>query len=802
MKTRRIKKIAIIGSGIMGSGIACHFANIGVDVLLLDIVPRELNDKEKAKGLTLEDKVVRNRLVNEALATSLKSKPSPIYHQKFAERITTGNLEDDIAKVADVDWIMEVVVERLDIKKMVFENLEKYRTPGTLITSNTSGIPIKFMSEGRSEEFQKHFCGTHFFNPARYLQLFEIIPGPKTDPEVLEFLGSYGEKFLGKTAVIAKDTPAFIGNRIGIFSIMSLFHAVKDMGMTVEAVDKLTGPVIGRPKSATFRTVDVVGLDTLVHVANGIAENCKDDERLESFQLPDFINTMVENKWLGSKTGQGFYKKNVSAEGKKEILTLDLNTLEYRSAQKAKFATLELTKTIDNVIDRFKVLVAGKDKAGEFYRKTFAALFSYVSNRIPEISDDLYKIDDAMKAGFGWEHGPFQIWDAIGVEKGIELMKAEGLEPAAWVNEMLASESTSFYSIKEGATYAYNIPEKTQEKIPGQDSFIILDNIRKSNEVFKNSGVVIEDLGDGILNCEFRSKMNTIGGDVLAGLNKAIDLAEKDFAGLVVGNQGANFSVGANIGMIFMMAVEQEYDELNMAIKYFQDTMMRMRYSSIPTVAAPYGMALGGGCELSLHADKIVAAAETYMGLVEFGVGVIPGGGGSKEMALRASDTFQKGDVQLNVLQEHFLTIGMAKVSTSAYEAFDLNLLQKGKDVVVVNKHRQIALAKQHAKLMAESGYTQPIMRTDVKVLGKQALGMFLVGTDSMQDSNYISEHDMKIANKLAYVMAGGDLSEPTFVSEQYLLDIEREAFLSLCTERKTLERIQHMLTTGKPLRN
>ena len=802
MKTRRIKKIAIIGSGIMGSGIACHFANIGVDVLLLDIVPRELNAKEKAKGLTLEDKAVRNRLVNEALAASLKSKPSPIYHQKFAQRITTGNLEDDIAKVADVDWIMEVVVERLDIKKMVFENLEKHRTPGTLITSNTSGIPIKFMSEGRSDDFQKHFCGTHFFNPARYLQLFEIIPGPKTDPEVLEFLGSYGEKFLGKTAVIAKDTPAFIGNRIGIFSIMSLFHAVKDMDMTVEAVDKLTGPVIGRPKSATFRTVDVVGLDTLVHVANGIAENCKDDERLESFQLPDFINTMVENKWLGSKTGQGFYKKNVSAEGKKEILTLDLNTLEYRSAQKAKFATLELTKTIDNVIDRFKVLVAGKDKAGEFYRKSFTALFAYVSNRIPEITEELYKIDDAMKAGFGWEHGPFQIWDAIGVEKGIELMKAEGLEPAAWVNDMLASGNTSFYSVKNGATCAYDIPKKTQEKIPGQDSFIILDNIRKSNEVFKNSGVVIEDLGDGILNCEFRSKMNTIGGDVLAGLNKAIDLAEKDFAGLVVGNQGANFSVGANIGMIFMMAAEQEYDELNMAIKYFQDTMMRMRYSSIPTVAAPHGMALGGGCELSLHADKIVAAAETYMGLVEFGVGVIPGGGGSKEMALRASDTFQKGDVQLNVLQEHFLTIGMAKVSTSAYEAFNLNLLQKGKDVVVVNKHRQIAVAKQHAKLMAESGYTQPIMRTDVKVLGKQALGMFLVGTDSMQDSNYISEHDMKIANKLAYVMAGGDLSEPTLVSEQYLLDIEREAFLSLCTERKTLERIQHMLTTGKPLRN
>ncbi|MFB0938149.1 MAG: 3-hydroxyacyl-CoA dehydrogenase [Urechidicola sp.] len=799
---RNIKKIAIIGSGIMGSGIACHFANIGVDVLLLDIVPRELNDKEKAKGLTLEDKVVRNRLVNDALTASLKSKPSPIYDQKFANRISTGNLDDDIAKVKDVDWIMEVVVERLDIKQQVFEKLEKYRTPGTLITSNTSGIPIKFMSEGRSEDFQKHFCGTHFFNPARYLKLFEIIPGPKTDASVLEFLNGYGEQYLGKTSVIAKDTPAFIGNRIGIFSIMSLFHAVKEMDLTIEEVDKLSGPVIGRPKSATFRTVDVVGLDTLVHVANGIGANCKDDERLELFKLPDFIDTMMENKWLGSKTGQGFYKKSVSAEGKKEILSLDLNTLEYRTKKRANFATLEMTKTIDKVVDRFKVLVKGKDKAGEFYRKSFSALFAYVSNRIPEVSDELYKIDDAMKAGFGWEHGPFQIWDAIGLEKGIIMMKAEGYEPASWVTDMIASGTTSFYSIKEGATFYYDIPKKSQEKIPGQDSFIILDNIRKTSEVFKNSGVVVEDIGDGILNVEFQSKMNTIGGDVLTGLNKAIDIAEKDFQGLVVGNQAANFSVGANIGMIFMMAAEQEYDELNMAIKYFQDSMMRMRYSSIPTIAAPHGMALGGGCEISLHADKVIAAAETYMGLVEFGVGVIPGGGGSKEMALRASDLFHKGDVQLNVLQEHFLTIGMAKVSTSAYEAFDLGLLQKGKDIVVVNKDRQIATAKAHAKLMAESGYTQPVKRNDVLVLGKQALGMFLVGTDSMNASHYISEHDQKIANKLGYVMAGGDLSEPTKVSEQYLLDLEREAFLSLCTERKTLERIQHMLKTGKPLRN
>ncbi len=802
MSKRIINKVAVIGSGIMGSGIACHFANIGVEVLLLDIVPRELTDAEKAKGLTLEDKVVRNRLVNTSLQTALKSKPSPIYHQNFASRITTGNLEDDIAKVADVDWIIEVVVERLDIKKKVFETLDKHRKPGTLITSNTSGIPIKFMSEGRSDDFQAHFCGTHFFNPARYLKLFEIIPGPKTSQDVLDFLNGYGEQYLGKTSVVAKDTPAFIGNRIGIFGIQSLFHQVKDLGLTIEEVDKLTGPVIGRPKSATFRTVDVVGLDTLVHVANGIYDNCPNDEAHKLFKLPDFISTMMENKWLGSKTGQGFYKKVKDDNGKSEILSLDLDTLEYRSKKSAKFATLELTKTVDKVIDRFPILVDGKDKAGDFYRKNFAAMFAYVSNRIPEITDELYKIDDAMKAGFGWEHGPFQIWDAIGVEKGLEIMKAEGLEPASWINDMLASGSKSFYTVKDGASYFYDIPSKTQTKIPGQDAFIILDNIRKSKEVFKNTGVVIEDLGDGILNCEFQSKMNTIGGDVLAGLNKAIDLAEKDFAGLVVGNQGANFSVGANIGMIFMMAAEQEYDELNMAIKYFQDTMMRMRYSSIPTISAPHGMTLGGGCELSLHADKVVAAAETYIGLVEFGVGVIPGGGGSKEMALRASDLFHKGDVKLNVLQEYFLTIGMAKVSTSAYEAFDLGILQKGKDVVVVNKDRQIATAKAYAKLMADQGYTQPIKRKDVKVLGKQALGMFLVGTDSMEASNYISEHDQKIANKLAYVMAGGDLSEPTAVSEQYLLDLEREAFLSLCTERKTLERIQHMLKTGKPLRN
>jgi len=802
MSKRRINKIAVIGSGIMGSGIACHFANIGVEVLLLDIIPIELNDKEKQKGLTLEDKVVRNRLVNDSLAQSVKSKPSPLYHKNYLDRISTGNLDDDIAKIKDVDWIIEVVVERLDIKKQVFDKLEQYRTPGTLITTNTSGIPIKYMNEGRSDDFKKHFCGTHFFNPPRYLKLFEIIPGPDTSREVLDFLNEYGDQFLGKTSIIAKDTPAFIGNRIGIFGIQSLFHLVQEMGLTVEEVDKLTGPVIGRPKSATFRTVDVVGLDTLVHVANGLYENCPHDEEHEIFKLPDFIDTMMKNNWLGSKSGQGFYKKVKGKDGKSEIQAMDLSTFEYAKSKKASFATLELTKSIDNVIDRFKVLVSGKDKAAEFYRRNFAAMFAYASKRIPEISDELYKIDDAMKAGFGWEQGPFEIWNAIGIKEGLNLIKEIGKEPDPWVTEMINSGNETFYTIKEGSTYYYDIPSKKQVMIPGQDAFIILNNIRRSNEVFKNSGVVVEDLGDGILNVEFQTKMNSISGDVLVGLNRAIDIAEKDFDGLVVGNQAAHFSVGANIGMIFMMAVEQEYDELNMAVKYFQDTCMRLRYSSIPTVVAPHGMTFGGGCEMTLHADRVVAAAESYIGLVEFGVGVIPGGAGSKEMTLRASDNYHKNDVELNILQEYFLSIGMAKVSTSAYEAYDTGILQKGKDIIVVNKDRQLATAKAVARLMADQGYTKPVKRNDIKVLGKQALGMFLVGTDSMQAANYISEHDKKIANKLAYVMAGGDLSEPTKVSEQYLLDLEREAFLSLCSERKTLERLEHMIKTGKPLRN
>lgn len=795
---RRIKHVTVLGSGIMGSGIAAHFANIGVEVLLLDIVPFELTEAEQKKGLSKEDKVVRNRIATESLGKLVKSSPALLYKKEFADRISVGNFDDDLQKIKNTDWIIEVVVERLDIKKSVYEKIEQFRKPGTLVSSNTSGIPINMLVEGRSDDFKHYFAGTHFFNPVRYLPLLEIIPTKDTDAEIMKFYMEYGAKFLGKTTVLAKDTPAFIANRIGVFSIMNLLHNVKSIGLNVTEVDKLTGPVIGRPKSATFRTADVVGLDTLVHVANGVHGSGVEDEQFKgTFVLPDYINFMMENKWLGSKTDGGFYKKVKSADGKSEIQGLNLETLQYELHGKANFATLELTKNIDKPIDRFKVLIGGKDKAGELYRKSLGALFAYVSHKIPEISDELYKVDDAMKAGFGWENGPFEIWDAVGVQKGIELAAEAGYEVSDWVKSV-----TTFYKVNdEGQSIFFDKNSGNYNNIPGQEAFIILDNIRKNKTLWSNSGSAIQDLGDGIINFEIRSKMNSLGGEVLDGLNRAIDLAEKDYDGLVIGNQGTNFSVGANLAMILMMAIEQDWDDLNMAIAYFQKSMMRVRYSSIPVVVAPHGMTLGGGCEMTMHADKVVAAAETYIGLVETGVGVIPGGGGTKEFAIRTSREFHSDDVKNNRLRDAFMNIAMGKVATSAYEAYDMGILENHKDIVVVNKNTQILEAKKVAKLMAEQGYTQPIQQK-VKVLGKDALGMFYVGTDQMLTGNFISEHDKLIADKLANVLVGGNLSEPTVVTEQYLLNLERETFLQLCGERKTLERIQYMLQNGKPLRN
>ncbi|MBL0070892.1 MAG: enoyl-CoA hydratase/isomerase family protein [Bacteroidetes bacterium] len=799
---RSIKKVAVLGSGIMGSRIACHFANVGVSVILLDIVPKEPTSDELRKGLTLESNSVRNRIVNDSLSNAVKSNPSPLYKKSFASRISTGNFQDNMSDISTCDWVIEVVVENLEIKKKVYDEVEKHRKPGTLITSNTSGIPIHLMTAGRSDDFRKNFCGTHFFNPPRYLRLLEVIPTPETDPELVSFLMEYGDLFLGKTTVLCKDTPAFIANRIGVFAIMSLLHQVEKMQLSVAEVDKLTGPVLGRPKSATFRTTDVVGLDTMIHVANGLYANCKDDADRDEFKLPAFVSKMSENKWLGDKTGQGFYKKVKSDSGKSEILELNLNTLEYQPQTKVRYATLEATKTIDNLKQRMPVLFGGTDKAGEFYRTAFSSLFKYVSDRMPEISDETYRIDAAMQAGFGWELGPFEAWDAIGVTNALKVMEATGKKPAAWVYKMLEKGNTSFYKNENGVRKFYDISSGTYLPIPGTDNFIILDNLRDSKVVWKNSGTTLFDIGDGVLNLEFHTKMNTIGGEVLEGINKAIDIAEKDFKGLVIGNDGANFSAGANLAMVFMFAVEQEYDEIDFAIRAFQNANMRVRYSSIPVVVAPHGLTLGGGCEMSMHADKVQAAAETYIGMVEFGVGLIPGGGGSKEFALRLSDSFREGDIELNLLKEKFLTIATAKVATSAHEAFDMGVFRMGIDEISINRSRLISDAKLAVLELANSGYTKPVQRTDIKVLGKAGLGMVYAGANSMYSGHYMSSHDKLISEKLGWVMCGGDLSAPSKVSEQYLLDLEREAFLSLCGEKKTLERIQSILTSGKPLRN
>lgn len=793
---RKINKVAILGSGVMGSGIACHFANIGVEVILLDLIPKK-NSGE------INDITYRNNIVNDNLQKSINSKPSPLYDKKFLSRISIGNFIDDFSKISKADWIIEVVVENLEIKKKILKKIEKFRTPGTIISSNTSGIPIKKLCFGLSKEFQQHFLITHFFNPPRYLKLLEVIPSSKCKKNICDFILDYGSRFLGKSTVLCNDTPGFIGNRIGIFSILNLLHNLNSYNLSIEEIDLLTGPVIGRPKSATFRTLDLVGIDTLINVANEIFINCENDEKRNIFKIPDFIEKMSSKNYLGSKSGKGFYKKiKRSGETKSIIKVLNLNTFEYLSQAKAKINIVKQAKKIKNVSERLKFLIGGDNKFHVFYKRFFGEIFSYIQNMIPEISDNIYKIDEAMRSGFGWKQGPFEIWDAIGLKNGIKLIKDSGNELSEWVKYLEKNELKKFYAIEDNFKVYFDVLNNKYSEIPNQKSYVLLENYKENKTVWENEDCSIIDIGDGILNIEFNSKMNTIGSGILQGLNKAIEIGEKNFQGLIIGNEGDNFSAGADLGMIFMMSVEQEYEKLDIAIKYFQETMMKLRYSNIPTIASPHGLTLGGGCELCMHADKVVAAAETYIGLVEFGVGLIPGGGGTKEMTLRTSESFKKNDVELNILRESFLNIAMAKVSESAYQAFGLGIFQKEKDYVVVENKRLLGIAKQEIINIANRGYTKPIKNKEIKVLGKQSLGMFYVGSDSMMSGNYISKHDKKIANKLAYVMSGGDLSEPSYVSEDYLLEIEREAFLSLCGEKKTLERIEHMLKTGKPLRN
>lgn len=796
--SRRIKKVAVLGSGVMGSGIACHFANIGLEVLMLDIVPFDLKEEEK------NDPKARNRIVNGALKSAIKSKPAPLYDKDFAKLITTGNFDDDFEKVAGADWIIEVVVERLDIKRQIFEKVDKYRKPGTLVSSNTSGIPIHLMLEGRSEDFQKHFCGTHFFNPPRYLRLLEIIPTAKTKQEVIDFFMHYGDVYLGKQTVLCKDTPAFIGNRVGVYAMAKIYQLTSELGLRIEEVDKLTGPAIGRPKTGTFRLGDLVGHDTAAKVIQGIKQNCPDDEQAATFEITDYLQFLLENKYLGNKSGQGFYKKTKEKDekGRSVILALNLETLEYEPSQKPDLPSLKAVKQISELPKKVQTIFDAEDKGGQLVRRSLLGLFAYVSNRIPEIADHLYSIDDAMRAGYAWEMGPFEYWETIGIKKGVELAEAQGENVAGWVKDMVSAGHDTFYKREQGIRKYYDISSKTYKAIPGSSSFIILDNYRDQAPVNKTSETVLHDIGDGVLCLEFTSQHNTIGEGVLKGINQAIKIAEEgDWNGLVIGNNATNFSVGANIGIIGMLAFQQEFDELNVAVHTMQQTIMRCRYSSIPVVAATQGYAFGGGCELSMHCDAVVAAAESYIGLVEVGIGVIPGGAGTKEFAVRASDAFFEGDIQIPTLIDKFKTIALASVSTSAHEAFNYDYLQHHRDSVILNRDRNIAEAKKKV-LELSAHYVQPIQREDVTVLGRTGLAALYVAANELKLGRFASEHDIKIAHKIAWVLCGGDLTGTQQVSEKYLLDLEREAFLSLAGERKTMERIEHMMKFNKPLRN
>ncbi|PPK86072.1 3-hydroxyacyl-CoA dehydrogenase [Neolewinella xylanilytica] len=793
---RHIRRAAVLGSGVMGSGIACHFANIGLEVLMLDILPREMSETET-------NPQVRNSVAAKALQDAIKSKPAPLYDKDFAKRITVGNFTDDMEKLGDYDWIIEVVVERLDIKQKVLGQVDKVRRKGSLITTNTSGIPIRMIQEGMSEDFRQHFCGTHFFNPARYLRLFEIIPGPDTKQEVLDFFMHYGDLYLGKTTVMAKDTPAFIGNRIGVYSLSKSYSLTDELGLRIETVDKLTGPALGRPKTGTFRLGDLVGHDTGAHVMTGIRENAPDDEASAVMEIPQYYQFLLDNKFLGNKTGQGFYKKTTDAEGNRVILGLNLKTLQYEEPQREDLPSLKTAKQIDDLPRRVQAIFKSEDKGGEFVRRMLGGLFAYSANRIPEVSDNLYSIDDAMRAGYAWKMGPFQYWDAVGLQAGMEAAKEDGATIPQWVRDMQSAGHDSFYKREGGQLKYYDVASKTYKVKPGTEQFIILDNLREQKPVYKNSEVTVHDIGDGVACLEFTSAYNSIGEGVLRGYQEAItQLEEEGWRGLVIGNGADNFSVGANLMMIAQLAYQQEFEELNMAVNLFQQSVMRLRYSALPVIAATQGYVFGGGCETVMHCDGAAVAAESYIGLVEAGIGVIPAGAGTKEFALRTSDSFFEGDVMIPTLIERFKTIAMASVSTSAYEAYNYGYLIEGRDKVVVNKDRNIAEAKRMALDLADDGYTMPRQRDDITVLGRGGLAALYAAANELRRGHFASEHDIKIAKKVAWVLCGGDLTGTQQVSEQYLLDIEREAFLSLCGEQKTLERIQHMLQTNKPLRN
>ena len=800
----RIGKAAVLGAGTMGAGIAAHLANAGIPTLLLDIAPKDLSTEEEKKGATLESKAVRNRIVNSLFEAAKKLKPAPFMLNENAMLITTGNFEDDIDKLKDCDFVIEAVVENLDIKHKIFAEVEKHRKAGSVIASNTSGIPIKSIAEPFSDDFKAHFLGVHFFNPPRYMKLVEVIPTEWTKPEVSCSIFGFLDERLGKGVVAAKDRPNFIANRVGTFGMMATVHAMSEMNLTPTEVDQITGKAIGHASSATFRTADLVGLDVLAHVNKNLYPAIPEDEDRDVFQMPEFLNGMLEKNLLGDKTGGGFYKKSKDAEGKRQILEFDFATGAYKPQAKTKFPSLDAAKQLEDLPKRIKALVWGKDKVGEFLWKTMTRTFLYAANRIPEIADTIVEIDEAIMWGFGWEIGVFETWDAIGVRESVERMRAEGRKVPANVEKMLDAGAESFYKEENGQRYFFDFVTNDYKEIPAKQGVIVLKSVKDRTGVIKqNAGASLIDLGDGVACLEFHSKMNSIGGDTVQMLNYALTEVEKNFKGLVVGNQGGNFSAGANIMLLLLAAQEEEWDDINLMIRALQNAVMRLRYSAKPVVTAPYGLTLGGGCEIAMHGDKVRAAGETYIGLVEVGVGLIPAGGGTKEMTMRAMDLAKKTpDADpLAFLRKTFELIGMGKVATSAQEARSFGILRPS-DAISMNGNRLIADAKQEVLNLDAAGYVQPVERTDILALGEQAQAAMKLALHMMKKGGFISEHDELIGKKLARVMSGGDLNHTSFVSEQYLLDLEREAFLSLCGERKTQERIAGMLKTGKPLRN
>ena len=797
----RIKKVAVLGSGVMGSGISCQLANVGLEVLMLDILPSKLSDDEK------NNRLIRNQVAKNALDKAIKSKPAPLYNKKYSSRITVGNFEDDFHKIKEADWIIEVVVERLDIKRQIFEKVEEYRSPGSIVSSNTSSIPIKLLAEGRSENFRKYFCGTHFFNPPRYLRLLEIIPTKDSLTELIDFFMNYGEINLGKQTVLCKDTPAFIANRIGVMSGAKVFELTEKFDLTIEEVDLLTGPILGRPKTGSFRLQDLVGIDTGDKVTNFVVQNVKGDsffEKLTKTATPKFFNFLLENNFLGDKTGKGFYEKTKVKDenGRTIINALDLKSLEYRKSIRPKITLIKEAKGIEKMDKRFQLLISKDEKESLFLKEYFAAILSYSAQRIPEISDTCYQVDDAMRAGYVWDYGPFEYWDLIGFDNGISLINELGEDLPKWINEMKSSGANCFYKYENGEKKYYDLFSHSYKKIPGSDAFIILDSFRENSPIIKNTECSVHDIGDGVLCLEFQSKSNAIGDGIGRAIAEAIELAENEnWNGVVIGNNAKQFSVGANLMNIGMMAMQKQFDPLEKMVDDFQRVNMRMRTSKIPVVTAAQGYVFGGGCEIAMHCDAGIYAAETYIGLVEVGVGLLPGGGGTKELALRASDGFYEGDVKIPMLIDHFKSIATAAVSTSASEAYDLHYLKESRDFICYNVQRNIGQAKDKVLELAKN-YVPPSERKDIEVLGRGGLGALYSAINEFYLGGYMSEYDVEIAKKVAYVICGGDLTSAQIVSERYLLDIEREGFMSLLGNQKTLDRIQYLLMNNKPLRN